>query len=112
MGWVHESPRGGGRGSRGAAGGRQCAAPLGARGRTSLCSRMSFVHIKYKDSVGLGMEIVEAKEQPRLSREDVWGGEAMRSQLPGLQTKALEGGSGEGLQRAFCCPQRFPSPSF
>lgn len=79
MGWVHESPRGGGRGSRGAAGGRQCAAPLGARGRTSLCSRMSFVHIKYKDSVGLGMEIVEAKEQPRLSREDVWGGEGWRS---------------------------------
>lgn len=79
MGWVHESPRGGGRGSRGAAGGQQRAAPLGARGRTSLCSRMSFVHIKYKDSVGLGMEIVEAKEQPRLSREDVWGGEGWRS---------------------------------
>lgn len=76
---------------------------------------MSFVHIKYKDSIGLGMEIVEANGQPRLSREDVWGGEGWRSNevpTPWAANQSFGGRQWEGLQRAFCCPQRFPSPSF
>lgn len=75
VGWVHESP---GEGAEETVVQLEVSSVLhlwGTRGRTSLCSRMRFVCIKYKESVELGMEIIEGKGQPRSSRENVWGGE-------------------------------------